>query len=167
VCGSDFFHSYSAPVFQKSVTLIKQNLSIPAPVNSCVTIPVDCEYVFKSLKHSAKNHSCSGSCSNQKYPILVLLRLLLKKPTLAGVDSCTPDPTHLWYKVGLLYVVTGKIITLSNSLITQAKSSSFTELKTVYFFTELANFQGRSQGARATNRNVVSSFLAEFLLRYA
>jgi len=34
--------------------------------NSCVTIYVDCEYLFKSLKHSAKNYSYSGSCSNQK-----------------------------------------------------------------------------------------------------
>jgi len=63
--------------------------------NSCVTIFVDCEYVFKCLKHSAKNHSCSSSCSNQKYPLLVLLRLLPKnanscRSRLLYSGSCTP-----------------------------------------------------------------------------
>jgi len=57
--------------------LIKQNLSTPAPVLQFMKTA----NMYSNLKHSSENHS--RSCSNQKYPLLVLLRILLK-----NANSC-------------------------------------------------------------------------------
>jgi len=118
---TQFFDSNSTPtpllcfknwLLLRMWLLIKQNLTTPALLllfNSCITIYVDCEFTSKCKKHSAKITPAPGLLllllrllSNQKYPLLVLLRLMLKnanscRSRLLYSGSCTPEMSGLCF----------------------------------------------------------------------